>query len=287
MAAEVSEEDPGMSQDMTTLINPMDFDQLKESYRNARPFPFVCVDNFLQQDFARQVVAQYPSFEEAGRLGRKFDAVNERLKVQITNADVFPPAVRALSDLLASSWWLTKLESITGVQSLLSDASLSGGGIHVTGSGGRLDVHVDFNVFGEQRWHRRLNLLLYLNQDWSPEWGGNLELWNDSVSKCWHSFSPLFNRLVLFETSEISFHGVTPVTGPMEVLRKSFAAYYYTDTAPADWNGRSHSTIFRARPDERFRRWVSMPLERQINRAKTFKNKLGRRLRGVQDPQNL
>jgi Rps23 Pro-64 3,4-dihydroxylase Tpa1-like proline 4-hydroxylase len=270
-----------MSQDLQWLINSLDLDELQQSYRQAEPFPFVCIDNFLQHEFAQQVAAQYPSFEEAGRLGRKFNAVNERLKVQITNADLFPSAIRNLSDALASPWWLEKLETITGIRNLLSDSSLSGGGIHVTGSGGRLDVHVDFNVFGEQRWHRRLNVLLYLNQDWSPEWGGNLELWNESVSKCWHSFSPLFNRLVLFETSEISYHGVTPVTGPVDVLRKSFAAYYYTNEAPADWDGRSHSTIFRARPDERFRRWVSMPLERQINRVKALRRAVGKRLRGL------
>ncbi len=78
---------------------------------------------------------------------------------------------------------------------------------------------------------------------------------------CHHSFSPIFNRCVVFTTNEISFHGVTAVKCPADRTRKSFAAYYYTKDAPAGWTGKSHSTIFKARPDEILKGRVLMPLE--------------------------
>ena len=84
-----------------------------------------------------------------------------------------------------------------------------------------------------------------------------------------HSFAPIFNRCIVFETSEISFHGVTPVTCPDTVCRKSFAAYYYTKEAPPHWDGAVHSTNFRARPDEVLKGNVLMPLERAGQRLRS------------------
>ena len=102
------------------------------------------------------------------------------------------------------------------------------------------------------------------------------------VRHCEASFSPVMNRCVLFETSHRSYHGVQPVTCPEHVARKSFAAYYYTKQAPPGWTGEKHSTVFRARPTERFRVAVLMPLEkarRELLPAvkKTVKGLLGRR----------
>ena len=135
---------------------------------------------------------------------------------------------------------------------------------------GHLDVHVDFNYIEDRQLHRRLNILVYFNKGWKPEWGGNIELWDKEVKVCHHSFSPIFNRCVIFETSEISYHGVTAVRCPESQVRKSFAAYYYTKEAPAHWDGGVHSTNFRARPVEIIKGNLLMPLE-----------KAGRRLHGA------
>jgi hypothetical protein len=107
-----------------------------------------------------------------------------------------------------------------------------------------------------------MNILIFFNQGWLPEWGGNFELWDAGVKTCHHSHLPLFNRCVAFETNDVSYHGVTPVTCPPDESRKSFAAYYYTVEAPPHWTGRSHSTIFRARPHERIKGAVAMPAEK-------------------------
>jgi hypothetical protein len=92
--------------------------------------------------------------------------------------------------------------------------------------------------------------------------GGRIELWDKDVKVCHQSFSPIFNRCVIFETTEISFHGVTAVHCPPGISRKSFAAHYYTTEAPAHWTGEAHSIIFRARPTRSCRGCCSGPRRR-------------------------
>ncbi len=134
--------------------------------------------------------------------------------------------------------------------------------MHMTGPHGRLDVHVDFNLLDNVLF-RRLNLLIYLNPEWDDRWGGQIELWDSDVKVCKASLSPALGRCLIFETSEISFHGVAPLKCPPDQVRRSFAVYYYTAEPPPNARGTElHSTIFRARPDERFRAHVLMPAER-------------------------
>jgi hypothetical protein len=257
-----------------THINPIDRDELVKRVRTSSPVKNCCIDNFLDESFAESVLAAYPSFEEAMKVGISFAAVNEKKKVQLTDSSTFAEPVAELNRQLASPEFLGLLSEVFEMPNLLADEQLVGGGIHQTGSRGLLDVHVDFNYIAERDLHRRLNILIYFNKNWKPEWGGNIELWDADVKHCHHSFSPIFNRCVVFETNEISFHGVTAVKCPEGQSRKSFAAYYYTREAPAHWNGVAHSTIFRARPDEILKGNVMMPLE-------NAKRKLIGTLRGI------
>lgn len=244
------------------VLRSYDRDRLREEYRSAQPFPFFKIDGFLDEAFAHEVAASMPSFEAAQKLGLTFKSVNEKLKLQVTDWHKFPPPVLALHRALSSAEFLADISYITGIPDLLADDKLDGGGMHQTGPGGRLDVHVDFNILEDRGWHRRLNILVYLNPGWQEDWGGRIELWDKDVKKCWHSYAPILNRCVVFETSETSYHGVTPLSAPPGVSRKSFAAYYYTKEPPAHWDGRTHSTVFQARPDEKFKGKVAMPMER-------------------------
>ncbi len=255
-----------------THINPIDRDALRETIRTSQPVRNFCIDNFLEESFANEVLAAYPSFEEAIKVGRSFSAVNEKGKVQVTDSSSFAEPIAELNQTLASPEFLEMLSDVFEMPNLLADEKLVGGGIHQTGARGHLDVHVDFNYLAERELHRRLNILIYFNKDWKPEYGGNIELWDKDVKTCVHSFSPIFNRCVIFETNEISYHGVTAVKCPEGQARKSFAAYYYTREAPAHWNGQAHTTIFKARPDEVLKGSVAMPLE-------NVKNKLVKTLR--------
>ena len=258
------------------MLQPFNRDSLRKSYSTAKPFPFVKIEGFLNPAIAAQIAAAYPSFDEALGQGRTFNALNERKKVQITDSTLFPDPIARLNVALASPEFMADLSFITGIPTLLPDAELVGGGMHITGPGGHLDVHIDFNYMEERELHRRINLLLYLNPTWDEKWGGDIQLWDKDVKKCQVSFAPVFNRCVIFETSEISYHGVVPISSLAPTPRQSFATYYYTREAPPYWNGVAHSTIFKARPEEKLKGMVMMP-------AVALKDKFDARIRQLKN----
>lgn len=249
-----------------TLINNQDWNALKEKFQNADPFPSICINNFLNPDFALRLSKSYPDYSIAQTQGREFATVNEKSKVQITDSKQFPAPVAELHQALAGSEFIEAMQTMSGLDDLQFDHNFFGGGMHLTGTSGILDVHVDFNYSEQLQSYRRLNLLIYLNEDWKDEWGGNVELWNKDVSKCVHSLSPIHNRCVIFATSDSSFHGVTAVTSPPGVIRKSFAIYLYNKENSGSKYGESHSTIFKARPNEKLKKYYLMPLEAQWNK---------------------
>jgi hypothetical protein len=93
-----------------------------------------------------------------------------------------------------------------------------------------------------------------LNKDWKEEFGGHLELWNRDVRQCEAKILPLFNRLVVFGTTDFTFHGhPNPLQCPEGMTRKSLALYYFTNGRPADEMTGEHSTLFKARGADDFR----------------------------------
>jgi len=253
--------------DVLSLLGDHDFDELQKRYSSSSPYPWICIDNFLREDFADELANSYPSYSDASTLGREFKAINESRKIQIVDAEKYPNPVAKIHELFASDAWLEKVSRFTSIPDVLADPDMNGGGMHLYASNALLDVHVDFNYVAKKQWHRRLNILLFLNKGWKSEWGGQFEIWNSDVSELGAALEPVFNRCVLFETSEISYHGVRKVDCPSDVTRNSFAAYYYTREAPSGWDGSTHSTLFIARPNERLKR-ILMPMERYLKRSK-------------------
>jgi hypothetical protein len=245
-----------------SLLNPLDRDQLRAQARRSTPVPNLLIDNFLAEPFARRIADAFPSYQEAVAVGRTFQAVNERGKVQVTDASRFPEPIAQLNALLASPEFCDLMSYALEIPELLPDEKLIGGGMHQTSAHGHLDVHVDFNRLQDRGWHRRANILVFFNPGWQPEWGGEFELWDADVKLRQHAFLPLFNRCVVFATSDVSYHGVTAVRCPPGVSRRSFAAYYYTQQPPPGWDGQAHTTRFRARPEEFLKGTVAMPAER-------------------------
>jgi hypothetical protein len=261
------------------MINPINQQALRQQVQSATPFPHCLIDNFLATDFAERVHDAFPSFDQARTMGRVFRTVNERNKLQINDSSRFTGPVAELNSMLASPTLINTLSYAFEIPNLLNDDQLTGGGIHQTGPSGRLDVHVDFNYLEDRKFFRRLNILVYFNKQWLPEWGGELELWDEQVKTCQHSFAPVFNRCIIIATNRLSYHGVSAVNCPPSQARRSFAAYYYTREPPPDWDGEVHSTIFRSRPNERIKRHVLMPAEQAYRRAQETKDALRRALK--------
>ena len=266
-----------MSDLLDAHVNSIDVAALRAAFARAHPTHFVCLEGFLRPDFAAAVASSYPSFEMARTMGREFRAVNETLKVQITDPARFPEPVVRLHQILSSPEWLDQVSEIAGIDKLIADEQLTGGGMHLYGSGSHLDVHVDFNQIPDRGLHRRLNILVFLNPAWPEAWGGEFELWDPEVRHRLHAFAPTMNRCVIFQTSETSYHGVPKVRCPAALSRNSFAAYYYTEARPVQALA-PHSTVFRSRPNEKLKGALWMPLERLSRTANATARELARRL---------
>jgi Rps23 Pro-64 3,4-dihydroxylase Tpa1-like proline 4-hydroxylase len=140
------------------------------------------------------------------------------------------------------------LSELTGIKGLIADPYHAGAGLHETKRGGHLSVHADFPEHESMRINRRLNLLIYLNEDWQEDYGGALELWDKRMRKATQKVLPVFGRAVIFSTARDTYHGhPDPLTCPEHRSRRSIATYYYT--APPETDGLlTRTTDFRKRP---------------------------------------
>lgn len=223
-------------------------DALADRFATARPFRHVAIDGFFTPETARALAEGFPAFDEKlamnenGQVGAK--AVNEKVR------DLGGPWV-GLDDLVQSEAFRALISRITGVPDLLYDPHYFGGGTHENLHGQGLDAHVDFNFHPVTRQHRRLNLIIYLTEEWDDAWGGSIQLHKDPYLAPSEDdiavVTPLFNRCVIFETNEHSWHGFPRIDLPEDkrhLSRKSFALYYYTVSRPGAELGPEHSTIY-------------------------------------------
>jgi hypothetical protein len=221
--------------------------RLAAEYRRARPFPHIVLDGFFAPDALRAVVAEVPSpLHEPERLFRRHEEGLAHGKFAFRDISALGPASIALIDTLNSKPFVAFLTALTGIPGLMPDPHLEGGGFHQIVRGGMLQIHADFNVHPVLRAHRRVNLLLYLNEGWQAEWRGELELWPEDMSAAAHAIAPLFNRMVIFGTTDTSYHGhPEPLACPPDVVRRSLALYYY---AMESFDVEEHSTLWQQRP---------------------------------------
>ena len=142
-----------------------------------------------------------------------------------------PETYKAFTHLLSPEFTL-KLQQLTG-DDLGPDIGLHGGGLHQHGRGGKLNVHLDYNIHPKLHLQRRLNLIVYLTPGWKPEWGGHLGLYSDPDTLV-KKVEPKFNRAIIFDTRG-SWHGLpAPLTCPQDVTRNSFAVYYLCEPSTTD-----------------------------------------------------
>lgn len=216
---------------------------LAAKYQSAKPFHHICVDDFLPSEVVQKVR------EEALAVGEKRPenaSPQEHLKASY-NPDDLPLYTRSVFQALNSQAFLTFLEEMTGIPHLIPDPYYKGAGIHRTNNGGYLGVHADFNLHKQMYLERRLNVLIYLNPDWKPDYGGAFEVWTEDMKTKVAAFPPVMNRMCCFSTSSSSYHGnPEPVNHPEGAPRLSIALYYYTPTWSEDRI--AHSTLFRPRP---------------------------------------
>jgi Rps23 Pro-64 3,4-dihydroxylase Tpa1-like proline 4-hydroxylase len=175
---------------------------LSPSYKSSEPFNHIVIDDFLQEDVARDLAGFFPHFSSDF-----WYEYNNPIEKKLASDDIrkFPPLFAKVIHSLNSQDFLKKIEELTGIKDLFSDPYLHGGGLHCSKQGGKLDIHLDYSIHPKLQMERRINLILYLTPDWQEEWGGAFEIWNKDVSKCEKKLLPKFNRVVIFNTDDSSF----------------------------------------------------------------------------------
>jgi len=220
-------------------------------YANAKPYPHIVLDNFFDPKLVDQILMEFPKPKAIN--WQKFDTDAE-IKLASAAEASFGPMTRLFLYHLNSITFLEFLSRVTGIDNLISDPRFDGGGLHQIVRGGKLGVHADFNKHRQYGLDRRLNLLLYLNKDWQEEYGGHLELWNRDMTRCESKVLPIFNRMMIFGTTDFTYHGhPDPLQCPEGMTRKSLALYYFSNGRPAEEVTGEHSTLFRARHEKDLR----------------------------------
>ena len=206
-------------------------------YNSSNPFPHIVIDNFLKYEIAKEINAQFPKVED-----EIWYEYSNPIEKKFASDDVrkFPPIIAQTLHFLNSESFLKELTRMTGIENLFSDPYFHGGGLHLIKTGGKLDMHLDYSIHPKLNLERRMNLILYMvDEDFKEEWGGELELWKGDYNEEKDEYTlttlekkvyPKFNRAILFNTNDISFHGhPNPLNAPEGVFRKSLALYYLTE----------------------------------------------------------
>jgi Rps23 Pro-64 3,4-dihydroxylase Tpa1-like proline 4-hydroxylase len=230
----------------------MDFaHQHAAAYKSNLPFPNIYFDEFFNPEILKDILKELP---ELGSEKTDIHYANPNESKYASKGEFrFGPKTKAFMHYLNSQPFLEFLQVLSGIEeTLIPDPYFEGGGFHQIKPGGFLKVHVDFHSHKLMNLDRRINVLIYLNENWEESYGGHFELWETDMSKSVVRIAPLFNRLAMFSTTGNSYHGHPDVlTCPPDRSRKSLALYYYSNGRPAnelndDQRGRI-TTTFAAR----------------------------------------
>lgn len=206
---------------------------------HTNPFRYIIVDNFLS-DFYVNIL--HDDLVDSNKEDwDKRDQNDKEVKWRSdwkSDKDV-PSGTKRVINFLNSGDFLRDLTEITGIKGIIPDPYLTGGGFNMINPGGFLKIHADGNWHDDMQVHRRLNLIVYLNKTWEDDWGGDLEFWSktedNKPNKCEVKIKPVWNRAVIFQTDDFSFHGHPhPLNCPEGESRKSLIMYYYTNTRPRE-----------------------------------------------------
>ena len=214
------------------ILNLEKISQAFETYGSDGPFDHCIIDNFFTEDIARKLSDEMPDFDSD--LWHSYNNAIEVKRV-CNNWNVFPKTTYRIFEILNSQAFLTFLQDgISPDQTLYADPGLNGGGWHIHKRGGKLNTHLDYSLHPKLGKQRKLNIIIYLNPDWQKNWGGSLGFWGnessdqpgDLIKQVWSKF----NRAVIFDTTQNSWHGLPePLTCPENQYRKSMATYYLVD----------------------------------------------------------
>ena len=239
------------------MINLEVTEKARSHYAGGNPFPHIAVDNFFNEVILNKIAEEFSSYQywgyddnsEANQIKKYFSPWCEE------NINQIPPYTKLVLNYLNSPEFISWMEDLTGIKDLIPDNTWTGAGMHRIDRGGKLSVHADSNCHAITGNYRRINLLIYLNKEWQHEWGGGLQLWAKDMSRPVVDVDPLFNRAVIFNTTDDAFHGhPDPLNCPDDVSRNSLALYYYTKDRPEEEKSGITYAVWKETPQKKMDR---------------------------------
>ena len=225
----------------STMINQMSFNTVKVNLGNVNhcddPFDHWILNDFMDETTANSLTSEFINFDDEKDVVHYKGWIGDKKTCNVWNR--FPPITYKFIFNLLSIDFTSYLSDLTGIRPLYPDIGLHGGGWHMHRAGGSLALHLDYATHPKLKKLRKLNLIVYLERDYDPEWGGSLEFWSHNYDKNKPlkkitQIEPIFRRAVLFDTSQNSWHGFpNPIQCPNGKMRKSIALYYLTDLSPS------------------------------------------------------
>jgi len=219
-------------------INKIHYNLLprKSEFLSSLPFPYIVLDNFLNDDYFNKLSIELSIIESAANEGRHFNSEVEQGKWISLNSSL-PSLIKEIIDEMNSELWVSNLRQLTGIESLFATkvGNTKLANYHVMKPGGVLGSHVDHATDPETGMPHVLNNLLYLSEFWRPEFGGGTELFNSSghLNIVKLEYKP--NRLIVFLHTPYSFHGVERISCEAITTRKSiYVDFYSTSKNPYD-----------------------------------------------------
>jgi len=202
-------------------------DTLSHEYTNNLPYSHVVIHDFFKEDYIQNLIMKFPPLDNTWYV---YDNPLER-KYALNKFDGLPE-YNHVFQALQTPEFVRLISQITGIANLENDPYLHGAGIHSYPSNGKLDMHLDYSIHPITGKERRVNLIIYLNNEWNETYNGDLQLWNKDFTGPVKRYYPTFNTAVLFKTNDISYHGLPAlIKCPEDMSRKSLAIYYVSDAS--------------------------------------------------------
>lgn len=207
-------------------------DKIRKARLEINPFKYIVIDNFLSSDLANDAMLNFPPLTDPCWQHSKDQGIEVKSRTTWKSEFDIPDHIVDVIRIANSSLILDAMSELFDIPKLMPDPYFSGGGLNVSEKNGHLDVHVDGNYHDASGLNRRMNLLIYLNPNWKKNWGGEFGIYSDEGNTLVRAVPPLFNRCVIFDSHDKSFHGLpNPINFPTDDPRKSIILYYYTKAA--------------------------------------------------------
>jgi hypothetical protein len=191
------------------------------------PFPHLVLDDVFPVEFVHGLAREIDGM----RTWFRYDSPLEK-KSTSNRWDEFGPYLYSYFTAMLSEDATREIANKFGINRLVPDIGLHGGGVHVSNNGDKLNVHQDYSIHPKVGLERRINVIFHVEPMWQPYFGGHLELWSggDQPEHMRRRIISTFNRMIVFATSPGSWHGFPePIDGVDSIRRKSLATYYLSE----------------------------------------------------------